>query len=167
MRSIRYCAMALAGATALMGAGSAVAGTASSTIAISATVSANCTVTTAAIAFGTYNTLSAANSDATGTVNVTCTPGTPWTATAGAGTGTGATLSVRKMTSGANLMNYALYTDSGRTTIWGDGVAPTVNIAGTGTGAVQASTIYGRVTGSQSTLPVGSYADTVAVTITF
>jgi spore coat protein U-like protein len=145
----------------------AIAGTASSSLASSATVSANCTVSTTAVAFGVVDTLSATPDDATGGLNVTCTSGTAWTATAGAGTGTGATLSVRKMSSGANLLNYTLYKDSGRTSIWGDGVAPTATITGTGTGSVQANTIYGRVTASQGTAVIGSYADTVAVTITF
>ena len=36
----------------------------------------------------------------------------------------------------------------------------------TRTGSTQAVTVYGRVAGSQTTVPVGSYADTVAVTIT-
>ncbi|MDB5699793.1 MAG: Spore coat protein, partial [Alphaproteobacteria bacterium] len=69
--------------------------------------------------------------------------------------------------SGANTLNYVLYKDSARTSIWGDGVAPTASITGTGTGAAQANTIYGRVPGSQGTVPIGSYADTVTVTISF
>jgi len=145
----------------------ALAGTASSNLTVNTTVTANCTISTTAVAFGAINTLSAANTDATGTVAVTCTSGAPWSIGAGAGTGTGATLSVRKLTSGANVLNYALYTDSARTTIWGDGVAPTVKYSGTGSGASQTSTIYARVPGSQSTAPTGSYADTVAVTVTF
>lgn len=151
-----------------LGAGApAVAGTASSTLAVNATVSATCTVATTAVAFGIVDTLSATPDDTTGAINVTCTNGSAWTAAAGAGTGVGATLSVRKMTSGANLLNYALYTNSTRTTIWGDGVAPTATIAGTGTGALQTTTIYARVPNGQGTVPIGAYADTVAVTVTF
>ena len=156
----------IAGALALSISAPAFAGTASSNLALSGTVSANCVVSTTAVAFGTYDTMSAAAKDGTGVINVTCTPGLPWTATASAGTGTGATLSTRKMTSGANVLNYALYTDSARTIIWGDGVAPTATVGNTGTGAVQATTIYGRVPNSQS-VPIGSYADTVSVTVTF
>ena len=79
----------------------------------------------------------------------------------------GATVAARKMTSGANTLNYALYKDSARTTLWGDGTLSTASITGTGTGAAQANTIYARVPGSQTTVPTGAYADTVAITITF
>jgi len=157
----------VAGAIALAASAPAVAATATTTLSVNATVPATCTITTSAVAFGAIDTLSATPDDSTGTISVTCTNGTPWAASAGAGTGTGATLSVRKMVSGANLINYALYTNSARTTIWGDGVAPTATIAATGTGSVQANTIYGRVPTGQGSTPVGSYADTVAVTVTF
>ncbi len=71
------------------------------------------------------------------------------------------------MTSGANLLNYALYTNSGRTTLWGDGAADGAAFSGTGDGTAQASTIYGRVPSGQTSVPIGSYADTVAVTLTY
>ena len=70
------------------------------------------------------------------------------------------------MTSGANLLNYALYTDSGRTTLWGDGVTGST-IDDTGTGTAQSNTIYGEVLAAQASAPAGSYADTVVVTVTY
>jgi spore coat protein U-like protein len=71
------------------------------------------------------------------------------------------------MTSGANTLNYMLYTDTGRTTLWGDGTASTARLTGTGTGSAQSSTIYGRIASGQSSTPVGSYSDTILVTIDF
>ena len=160
---------AIAGAVLLGAATPALAGTTNTNLSVTATVAASCTVSATAMAFGTVNTLAATADDATSTMSVTCTPGTAWTATAGLGSGTGATFAVRKMTVAAttNTLNYTLYTDSGRTIVWGDGVAPTGTLTGTGNGAVQSSTIYGRVPGSQGTAAVGSYTDTVAVTVTF
>ena len=71
------------------------------------------------------------------------------------------------MATGANLLNYALYTDSGHTTLWGDGAGgTTATIDGTGNGISQSSTIYGRVPAGQ-TVPAGGYADTVNVTVTY
>lgn len=138
------------------------------TLAVNATVTANCSATTTAVAFGNVNVLSGTNADLTGGLSVTCTNGTAWSASADAGTGTGATMASRKMTSGANLLNYTLYTDTGRTTVWGNAAdTTTVKITGTGTGAAQANTIYGRVPSGQNTVKAGSYADTVTVTITF
>jgi spore coat protein U-like protein len=145
----------------------AMAATASSTLSVTATVTANCTVSTSAVAFGNVNTLSGSPVDASGSISVTCTNGTAWSAAAGAGGGTGATVAARKMLSGANLLNYALYSDSGRTTLWGDGTLTTAAITGTGSGSAQSSTIYGRVASGQSSVPAGSYADTVAVTVTY
>jgi spore coat protein U-like protein len=167
MRYKSLVAIALAGTIATAGSVPAIAGTTSSNIAVTATVNAQCTVTTGAVAFGTYNPLTATDNDATGSLNVTCTNGTAWTAAAGIGTGTGATLASRKMKSGSNLLDYVLYTDSGRTTVWGDGTSSTATVGATGTGSAQSTTIYGRLPGGQSSAPVGSYADTVAVTIAF
>lgn len=146
----------------------AFAATTTSSMTVDATVTANCTVSTTAVNFGSVNTISGVNVDSTGGISVTCTSGTAWSASADAGAGTGATLTTRKMASGANLLNYALYTDTGRTTVWGDAATTaTVKISGTGTGSAQASTIFGRIPSGQTTLPAGSYADTVTVTVTY
>lgn len=143
------------------------AGTATSNLSVTATVTANCTVSTSAVAFGNVNTITGGNVDASGGITVTCTNGTSWTAAAGAGSGTGATIATRKMASGGNLLNYSLYTDSGRTSVWGDGTSGNVTITGTGNGGAQSTTIYGRVPSGQTSAPAGSYSDTVAVTVTY
>jgi spore coat protein U-like protein len=154
--------------TAALAASPALAQTATGNLAVSATVTDNCTVTTSPVAFGNVDATSGAATDATGGIAVTCTNGTTWSAAADAGAGSGATLASRKMTNGANLLNYALYTDSARTTLWGDGAGGTTEtIDGTGTGAAQAVTVYARVPGSQSSAPSGSYSDTVVVTVTY
>jgi spore coat protein U-like protein len=145
----------------------AAASTATSTMSVTATVTANCTVSTTALAFGSVNTISGSNIDSTGGINVTCTNGTAWSAAAGVGSGSGASYANRRMTAGANLLNYNIYTTNARTTVWGDGTSGTSPIAGTGTGAVQAVTVYGRVASGQTGVPAGSYADTVTVTVTY
>lgn len=145
---------------------SAWAQTASSNLSVTATVTANCSVSTSAVAFGNVNP-QGANVDATGGLTVTCSNGTAWAASAGVGSGAGATLAVRRMTAGADTLNYALYTDSNRTNLWGDGTASTVTITGTGNGSAQNSVIYGRVPTGQVTVPPGSYADTVAITVSY
>ena len=169
MRVLPVIKAAAAGAALLIVATPASAAVTTTNLSVTANVATSCSVSTTAMAFGTYNSLSAAADDATSTLNVTCTPGTTWAATSGLGTGTGATFAVRKMTiaSTTNTLNYTLHTDSARTVLWGDGVAPNGSYTGTGNGAVQASTIYGRIAGSQNTAAVGSYADTVVVTLTF
>jgi len=143
------------------------ASTVGGTLNTSATVTANCTVSTSALAFGNVDSTSASNVDASGGLTITCTNGSAWTASAGVGAGTGASYATRKMTAGANLLNYNIYTSAARTTVWGDGTGSTATIGGTGTGTGQSVTVYGRVAGGQTGVPIGSYADTVAVTITY
>ena len=160
---------ALAMGTALLGAipGTALAGTASSTMSVTATVTANCTVSTTALAFGSVNTISGSNVDSTGSLSITCTNGTAWAASAGVGSGSGASYANRRMTAGANLLNYNIYTTAARTTVWGDGTSSTATIGGSGTGGAQSVTVYGRVGSGQTSVPAGAYADTVAVTVTY
>lgn len=143
------------------------AGTTGGTLAVSATVTANCTVSTSALAFGNVDVTSGSNVDSTGGLSVTCTNGTGWTASAGVGSGTGASFANRKMANGGNLLNYNIYTSAARTTVWGDGTASTATIGGTGTGTAQNVTVYGRVSSGQTGVPAGAYADTVAVTVTY
>ncbi|MDB5711256.1 MAG: spore Coat Protein domain protein [Sphingomonas bacterium] len=138
----------------------------SSTMGVSATVTSNCAVSTTPIAFGNIDVTTGTAVDNTGGISVTCTNGTAWAAAADAGLGVGGTITTRKMTSGSDLLNYGLYTDSGHTTVWGDGTDGSTT-TGTGTGTAQATTIYGRVLASQNAAPAGSYADTVAVTLTY
>jgi spore coat protein U-like protein len=167
--SLRALRFAAAGGFVLAAAAAqpAYAATTSSTLDVSANVTGNCVVSTTPIAFGNVDVTNGANVDGTGGLSVTCTSGTAWAADADAGAGTGASLASRKMTDGTNLLNYALYTNAGRTTIWGDGASGTTTFGGTGTGTAQASTIYGRVPSGQTSVPAGAYADTVTVTVTY
>jgi spore coat protein U-like protein len=143
------------------------AGTANSSIAVNATVTANCTVSSSSVEFGDVDTTSGANVDKEGGLSIACTNGTTWAASAGLGNGTGATFAIRKMTVGSNRLNYTLYTDSARGTVWGDGTGSTAKITGTGTGGTQSVVVYGRVFSGQTSVPAGSYGDLVSVTVTY
>ena len=154
-------------ACGLLGAASPLwAATATTTFAIGGTVVGLCSVSATALSFGTtIPDVVAANIDATTSINATCANTLPYTIALNAGGGTGATFAVRKMTSGANTMNYSLYTDSGHSNVWGDGTAGSVTSAGTGTGAAQTITVYGRI--PPQTVTPGVYNDTITVTITY
>ena len=74
------------------------------------------------------------------------------------------------MGNGGDYMQYNLFTNSGRTTVWGNSAtAPTwVSGTGAGMGTGQVLTVYGRVPTGQTNLAVGSYAETsVTVTVTY
>ena len=138
------------------------------TIAVSATVTKNCIIDASALAFDDVNTLSGQPVDAAGTIDVTCTNETPWTASANAGQAKGATFGERKLMSGENELNYALYTNSARTTLWGDGETEGSGTLGdTGSGSSQQKTFYGRIAANQTSAPAGVYNDTVTVTVSY
>ncbi|MFZ6849198.1 Csu type fimbrial protein [Undibacterium sp. RuRC25W] len=142
--------------------------TASGPMSVSATVSSSCVVGTSTLAFGsaTSAAITAGNVDATGTVTVNCTSGSTYSVALDAGAGTGATIAIRKMSAGAQSLSYTIYSDTGRTTIWGNGTLASVPVAGTGTGTVQSISAYGRIFAGQNVTAV-AYADTINVTITY
>jgi len=97
-------ALALA-ATALVAA-PAFGASATSNVAVSATVINNCTITTTPVAFGNYDPLAAAPDNNSGTVVITCTRGAATTVTLGDGNNFNVT---RRMIAGVNFLNYELY----------------------------------------------------------
>lgn len=135
--------------------------TATTTFQVTATVTATCTVNADDLDFGEYSTSSGAAS--TTTIRITCTNGTAYGVGLDAGAGAGAVVGLRKMTSGFNTLNYTLYQDAGRTTVWG--TDPGVDtVSGTGTGLLQTLTVYGSAPLGQVP-PVGTYVDTIGVTV--
>lgn len=137
----------------------------SATFTVTATVLPSCTVIGGGtLAFGIVT----PGNQADGSVSVTaiCTVGTPYTLSLDAGTGSGATMTQRRMSSGADTLSYGLYHDAARTQPWGDGSAGSSTVGSTGTGLAQAFTVYGRVP-SSATATVGVYADTITVTATY
>jgi spore coat protein U-like protein len=131
---------------------------------VTATVLATCSVSATNMNFGTTGLLTS-NIDTTSTITANCVSGTPYNVGLSAGNGAGATAASRKMTSGAHIVNYSLYSNSGRTTVWGNTVGvDTVSATGTGNG--QNFTVYGRVP-AQTTPSIGTYADTIVVTVTY
>jgi len=106
------------------------------------------------------------NLDGSNTVTPKCTSGTPYNVGLDVGTGVGATIATRKMTSGGgNTVNYSLYSNSGRTLLWGTTIG-TDTVSGVGTGSNQALTVYGRIP-VQSTPAPATYSDTIVTTVTY
>jgi spore coat protein U-like protein len=131
---------------------------------IGATVIKACTVTATPMAFGDYF---GAQISSTATISATCTTGTAYQAGLDAGTAPGATVSHRSMTGpSSSQLNYNLYSDSGFSINWGN-TPGTDTVAGTGSGSIQALTVYGVVPAGQTSAVAGSYSDTVTVTLTY
>jgi spore coat protein U-like protein len=150
----------------VLAAGAANAATTTSTFQSRITLTATCIInSTATLDFGTTGVLSA-NVDQTTTVAVQCTNTTPYNVGLDAGS-QGGTVATRLMKGGPTneTIQYRMYSDSGRTTNWGNTVG-TDTVAGTGNGSSQSLTIYGRVP-VQTTPTPGNYTDTVTVTVTY
>lgn len=128
-----------------------------------ASVVPKCTITANPLDFGNVGLLTSAI-DATTTLEVQCSDGTPYNVGLNAGQN-GGNVDARRMVLGANAISYQLYRDSSRTQVWGDTV-DTDTVAGSGTGNPQSLTVYGRVT-VQPTPPAGNYNDTIVVTVTY
>ena len=144
--------------------------TQTTTFNVTASITATCTISASgALAFGAYDPLSVTANDNTNTLTIACTNTTPYTVSLDAGTGAGATVAVRKMTSTTPnaTLNYSLYQDASRTTLWGNTIG-TNTVAGTGNGTNQNLTVYGRIPASQTSPPSTSgYTDLITATVTY
>lgn len=163
--------LTLAGATALVLGGMSGTQAATDDLEVTATVTANCTITADPLDLGTYDGVGANASTplATGDSDITvlCTSGASATVTLGQGlnAGGGSTDADpnRRLTDGSNFLSYGLFTDNGRSDEWGNTAG--TGVAHTGTGSAATLTVYGSIPAGQ-TVPAGSYADTVVATIT-
>ena len=140
--------------------GAAVCFTALLTI-VSQQTHAACNLNVQGVIFGSYDVFNIQSIDSTGNVGVTCDVSTPYTIAFTPGAGSYA---LRTMTSGPNTLGYNLYADPARTSVWGDGTAGTVTVAGSAASANH--TVYGRIPARQNVF-AGSYSDLLTVTLTF
>jgi spore coat protein U-like protein len=141
---------------------------ASADLAVSASVSKNCTISTAAVSFGAYDPV-AANAatplDAIGKVTITCTKGAA--AKVGLGPGSNAQGSTRRMLGGtAVYLTYELYRDSTHSTVWGNTTDTALDIPAAPNRNPRDFTVYGRIAAAQDAT-VGNYTDTVVATVNF
>jgi len=151
-------------------------------VAVSAPAEAavSCTFTISSEAFGTIDVTANTTFDTTATFSASCTGGSASANVrvcpninngVGGASGSG---TIRTMLSGANQLNFNLYQDAARTTIWGSYLwawpsvtPPTINITLNSSGAGTATaTIYGRVFASQQTKPPGAYSSAFSGTHT-
>ncbi len=129
-------------------------------------IQASCTIlSTNTLDFGTQGLLNA-NVDSSATFDVQCTNTTPYDVRMDAGSTAGGSVATRRMIGGgAATVDYTMFRDAGRTLNWGetDGVD---TLGGTGSGASQTLTVYGRVP-IQTTPAPDTYTDTVTVTVSY
>lgn len=166
----------------LISSNNVLASTTSTTFTVTATVASACTVAAANLSFGNFT--NSADVNALTNLTVTCTNGTPYNIGLGLGAGSGASASSRIMTNTASsgaasgsLLKYNLYLPdtssptscTSYSTVWIAATSVTAasgNYSSTGTGSVQSIAVCGKVPLSgNSGAYIGSYSDTIAVTL--
>jgi spore coat protein U-like protein len=148
----------------------AVGATANGTLTVTASVAKDCTLSSATLAFGSYDPVVAnrtANLDQTGTITVTCTKNSSGV-TLGFGPSANApaacTTPARCMASGSDFLQYQIYSDTARTAAWTTPITETVT---GGTTTPTQVTIYGRIPAAQDAAVGTAYIDTVVATVNF
>lgn len=136
----------------------------------------NCNVSATGVTFGNYDPTSSLPTDATGNVHVFCTVlllsiASTVNISLNPGTGNSGSFFPRKMSSGANRLNYNLYKEASHATVWGDGTGgtglwPDSNILILVAGTPIDHTIYGSIPAGQY-VAAGAYSDTITVTVEY
>jgi spore coat protein U-like protein len=149
----------------LLGTSSVYATTTTTTFQTRVTIAATCAIGGATtLDFGTPSLLTA-NVDQTSTIQVTCTNTTPFNIGLDKGSNGSSVTSRLMKGGGTETIQYSLYSNSSRTTNWGNTVG-TDTVASTGTGSSQSFTVYGRIP-TQMTPSPDTYTDTITVTVTY
>ena len=149
---------------------------------LAAPATTTCSSSNVALSFGPYLSITAAPLDAQATLVVTCTrtiapPGdigpARTTISVALGPSQGAnSIQNRQMFrgGGADLLNYNVYLDPGRISVWGnttgvDTATSTINVPNRGT-ASTTFTFYGRIFALQNVTP-GTYGDSLLITVDY
>jgi len=136
------------------------------TMPVAATVVATCVAVATPLVFGNYASTGADPADADSRVTVTCTPGAAYEVALNAGQNS-SDVAARKLkgASDEDFLDYSIYSDASRTQVWGDSTGVNT-VSGTGLGAEQVLSVYGRMP-AQQVAPLGAYTDVVTVTVSY
>jgi spore coat protein U-like protein len=155
---------------AVWAAGVANSATTTTTFAVTETVQATCSATATTLAFSAYTPGAGAKAN-NSTISVKCTKNTPYTISLNGGSTAGGTIAQRLMASGANTLQYNLFTTAAFGQIFGDGSGTSKTVTGTGAGVATANavTVFGQLPDSAANQAAvaGSYSDTITVTVTY
>ncbi|HAS54936.1 MAG: hypothetical protein A2X56_06495 [Nitrospirae bacterium GWC2_57_13] len=125
-----------------------------------------CSVSTTSIVFGVYDVFAPAPLASTGSATITCDKNAAVTISMSASAVSGMFVPRQmKLTTGADLMAYNIYTDATYAVVLGDGTAGTQTMSASAKKNTPLSvTIFGNIPPLQN-LSAGTYADTLTVTI--
>ena len=151
------------------------AGNANSNLAVNASVASNCTISTAAVAFGAYDPIVTNATTAltgNGSITIACTKASVPTLQLDLGATPAG--SVRQMASGAERLPYELYQPTtnvagapcASATVWGTVGAAILTTVAAPSKAARTYNVCGSIPAGAD-VAVGAYADTVIATVTF
>ncbi|UZW53835.1 spore coat U domain-containing protein [Sphingobium sp. JS3065] len=131
----------------------------------------SCSASTTGVSFGSYDPTSPGPKDGAGGVTLSCTGlvSLAGTIDIAISPGSSGNALARQMTQGSARLNYNLYTNASRTTIWGTGSGGTAIVSAMLTGLLsfsQTVSVYGQIPAGQWP-QAGPYSDSVIVTITY
>ncbi|HZX31656.1 MAG TPA: spore coat U domain-containing protein [Rhodocyclaceae bacterium] len=132
-----------------------------------------CTAAASSTSFGSYNPASLLATDGVGNVRVACSTvliNVLVGYTISLSAGSSGSYAVRRLQNGSNHLNYNLYSDFTRLTVWGDGSGGSSSVSDSYLLVVLTLArdypVYGRIPAGQN-VPAGSYADTILVTVNY
>ena len=145
------------------------AATAGDSMRVQTDVLMSCTISAPTLDFLSYDPTEADDTTATSTITSNCTYGGSAKITMNGGsavvTGSSDAVPLRQMTHGdTTKLNYQLYKENARTTVWGNDAASGVSF--TATAGSNTETVYGSITAGQSA-SFGAFNDFVQVTLTY
>lgn len=130
----------------------------------SALAAVNCTVSANPVIFSAYNVWDPfPNNSGVGRVTIDCKGGGG--SSVKLSTGQSNSYALRTMKSGANTLNYNLYTTAARDVVWGDGSGGS-SLLTTGKNDAVTLTVFGQIPAGQDAA-VGDYTDSVTVFVEF
>ena len=137
------------------------AATDTGTLSVTATVQNSCTLNGGTLSFGEYTTGQVDDLDAEGTISFSNCSGTLTFELDG---GQAQNIDGRRMTNGGQQLNYQIYRNAARNSVWGQGGnAQQIVLVVPQSGTVD---VYGRIAGGQN-VSSGDYTDIVNITLTF
>ncbi len=118
--------------------------------------------------FGTYDVFNSSPTKATGSITYQCKKvGGIQLMVMDLSTGSSGTFTNRTLRTGSNVLNYNLYPDAANSQVWGDGTGTTYQYSIDPVDQkVYTLTVYGTIPAGQD-VGVGSYTDTITVTMNF
>jgi spore coat protein U-like protein len=153
---------AMAAAVAFAGGQAVSAGSNSANMTVTATVSANCTVSASPLTWTAFDTVTGSGADTTTKLSIACTKGTA--ANVAMGPGLATANGTRNMKKGSDSLAYDIYTASDYGTVWSD--TSKVSLVAAPSKVAREVDVYGRIVASND-VPAGVYTDTVSVTVDF